>query len=111
MRGGRNAPASAPPKSSWQGKAEAYRFPVQVANRATSTTVRTLATFANFLQRRYVFRLRQSGVAQMTRRLFQFVLLLILLSSFHALGQPKTVDAERHQWWQHAVFYEIYPRS
>jgi alpha-glucosidase len=21
------------------------------------------------------------------------------------------VDAESHQWWQHAVFYEIYPRS
>jgi len=21
------------------------------------------------------------------------------------------VDAEAHQWWQHAVFYEIYPRS
>ncbi len=24
-------------------------------------------------------------------------------------GPP--VDAEGHQWWQHAVFYEIYPRS
>ena len=24
---------------------------------------------------------------------------------------PKSVDAEGHQWWQHAVFYEIYPRS
>jgi alpha-glucosidase len=23
----------------------------------------------------------------------------------------KTTDAEGHQWWQHAVFYEIYPRS
>ena len=23
----------------------------------------------------------------------------------------KPVDAEGHQWWQHAVFYEIYPRS
>jgi alpha-glucosidase len=22
-----------------------------------------------------------------------------------------TMDAEGHQWWQHAVFYEIYPRS
>jgi hypothetical protein len=21
------------------------------------------------------------------------------------------VDAEGHKWWQHAVFYEIYPRS
>ena len=25
-------------------------------------------------------------------------------------GKP-AVDAEGHQWWQHAVFYEIYPRS
>jgi hypothetical protein len=23
----------------------------------------------------------------------------------------RRVDAEGHQWWQHAVFYEIYPRS
>ena len=28
-----------------------------------------------------------------------------------ALAQQKPVDAEGHQWWQHAVFYEIYPRS
>src|SRR5437763_10701599 len=26
-------------------------------------------------------------------------------------AQAKAVDAEGHQWWQHAVFYEIYPRS
>jgi alpha-glucosidase len=26
-------------------------------------------------------------------------------------AQPAPVDAEGHQWWQHAVFYEIYPRS
>jgi alpha-glucosidase len=26
-------------------------------------------------------------------------------------GQQKGVDAEGHAWWQHAVFYEIYPRS
>jgi alpha-glucosidase len=25
--------------------------------------------------------------------------------------QQKAVDAEGHQWWQHAVFYEVYPRS
>jgi alpha-glucosidase len=25
--------------------------------------------------------------------------------------QRQSVDAEGHQWWQHAVFYEIYPRS
>ncbi len=28
-----------------------------------------------------------------------------------AWAQTKGVDAEGHQWWQHAVFYEIYPRS
>jgi alpha-glucosidase len=28
-----------------------------------------------------------------------------------ARAQQKAVDAEGHPWWQHAVFYEIYPRS
>jgi alpha-glucosidase len=40
---------------------------------------------------------------------FNFALLLVLIGS--AAAQPKPVDAEGHQWWQHAVFYEIYPRS
>ncbi|MGA7218008.1 MAG: alpha-glucosidase [Candidatus Sulfotelmatobacter sp.] len=26
-------------------------------------------------------------------------------------NRSNPVDAEGHQWWQHAVFYEIYPRS
>jgi alpha-glucosidase len=26
-------------------------------------------------------------------------------------SQTQPVDSEGHQWWQHAVFYEIYPRS
>jgi alpha-glucosidase len=29
----------------------------------------------------------------------------------YAQTKAKPVDAEGHQWWQHAVFYEIYPRS
>jgi alpha-glucosidase len=35
------------------------------------------------------------------------------ISGLSASGQTGThaVDAEGHQWWQHAVFYEIYPRS
>ena len=28
-----------------------------------------------------------------------------------SMAQQKTVDAQGHPWWQHAVFYEIYPRS
>ncbi|HYL16354.1 MAG TPA: alpha-glucosidase [Terriglobales bacterium] len=39
-----------------------------------------------------------------------FVLLLSFCFAPAASAQ-KTVDAEGHQWWQHAVFYEIYPRS
>jgi alpha-glucosidase len=41
---------------------------------------------------------------------------LVALFIVFALGprawpQTKQVDAEGRQWWQHAVFYEIYPRS
>ncbi len=37
--------------------------------------------------------------------------LWMLLGSLFAAAQAKSTDAEGHQWWQHAVFYEIYPRS
>src|SRR5208283_5220007 len=36
---------------------------------------------------------------------------LSLLGLPTAWSQSKAMDAEGHQWWQHAVFYEIYPRS
>ena len=39
------------------------------------------------------------------------LLLLTLFYSVFAAAQPKPADAEGHPWWQHAVFYEIYPRS
>ena len=39
------------------------------------------------------------------------VLFLPLVFAFCASAQIKPVDAEGHPWWQHAVFYEIYPRS
>jgi alpha-glucosidase len=42
------------------------------------------------------------------------VVLLLLVISFlpwAVSAQQAAVDAEGHQWWQHAVFYEIYPRS
>jgi alpha-glucosidase len=37
--------------------------------------------------------------------------LFISLLTAAAQTSSKAVDAEGHQWWQHAVFYEIYPRS
>ena len=39
-----------------------------------------------------------------------FILLGIGMFPSKAMSQVK-LDAEGHQWWQHAVFYEIYPRS
>jgi alpha-glucosidase len=42
------------------------------------------------------------------------VVLVLLVISFlppAASAQQAAADAEGHQWWQHAVFYEIYPRS
>ena len=42
------------------------------------------------------------------------ILFLLLLTAWltpELCAQAKPVDAEGHQWWQHAVFYEIYPRS
>ena len=47
--------------------------------------------------------------------LTKFAKALIVISAlFDATSlcaQTSPVDAEGHQWWQHAVFYEIYPRS
>jgi alpha-glucosidase len=37
--------------------------------------------------------------------------LIAILWTQDARGQKPEVDAEGHPWWQHAVFYEIYPRS
>jgi alpha-glucosidase len=38
-----------------------------------------------------------------------FLIACLTLPTLHA--QNRAVDSEGHQWWQHAVFYEIYPRS
>ena len=38
-----------------------------------------------------------------------FLCLSLVIAS--AQNSSKAVDSEGHQWWQHAVFYEIYPRS
>src|SRR5256884_2516455 len=40
--------------------------------------------------------------------------LIVILGCFAAtslFAQIQPLDAEGHKWWQHAVFYEIYPRS
>jgi alpha-glucosidase len=39
------------------------------------------------------------------------LLLAVSLVALQAGAQKNPVDAEGHQWWQHAVFYEVYPRS
>ena len=37
--------------------------------------------------------------------------LLLTLFCIASAAQSKPVDEEGHEWWRHAVFYEIYPRS
>jgi alpha-glucosidase len=39
------------------------------------------------------------------------VFLLTFLCSGLADAQAQPADAQGHAWWQHAVFYEVYPRS
>jgi alpha-glucosidase len=49
----------------------------------------------------------------MRNKLIWIALLVALGLSLFASAQnsAKNADAEGHEWWQHAVFYEIYPRS
>ncbi len=44
------------------------------------------------------------------RKAFAFLSLFFILCT-SASAQQKSTDAEGHTWWQHAVFYEVYPRS
>jgi alpha-glucosidase len=43
--------------------------------------------------------------------LSSLILLFTFLYPLFAAAQTEPVDAEGHQWWQNAVFYELYPRS
>jgi alpha-glucosidase len=49
----------------------------------------------------------------MRRKYFAGLLWLILVQAVPQVfpQQQQATDAEGHEWWQHAVFYEIYPRS
>jgi alpha-glucosidase len=45
-------------------------------------------------------------------RWFGLALILLGIGMFSSKANSQVrLDAEGHQWWQHAVFYEIYPRS
>jgi len=46
-------------------------------------------------------------------RYFHLVILVFILCLSSAIGQTSNVakDKEGQAWWQHAVFYEVYPRS
>ncbi len=47
----------------------------------------------------------------MLRRNLLLLVGLVLLGLSASAQQNQAVDGEGHAWWQHAVFYEIYPRS
>src|SRR5271170_5274852 len=49
----------------------------------------------------------------MSRNLRCLALLVagVCLALSFSRAQARPVDAEGHAWWQHAVFYEVYPRS
>lgn len=49
-------------------------------------------------------------------RHFRFIALVLVLAGFYVLPcwaqtANQHDDAKRHEWWQDAIFYEIYPRS
>ena len=44
-------------------------------------------------------------------RVAAFVLIGCVALAAPVIAQQKKIDAEGHEWWHHAVFYEIYPRS
>src|SRR5438876_12040866 len=44
-------------------------------------------------------------------RIRAFALLLCLAISLSSSHAQQSRASEKHPWWQHAVFYEIYPRS
>lgn len=54
--------------------------------------------------------MHQSTTLQ-SRLISTFHVYVLALLAITAQAQTKAVDGEGHPWWQHAVFYELYPRS
>lgn len=52
-----------------------------------------------------------SSQARYRSLLFLAIIMILSATSLKIVAQVKPVDPEGHQWWQNAVFYEIYPRS
>src|SRR6195256_6597481 len=50
-------------------------------------------------------------IMQNTILMLLFAVLLVIPLGATAQTKAAAVDKEGHQWWQDAVFYEIYPRS
>lgn len=51
------------------------------------------------------------GATALLREIGVSILLGLLFAAPLAGEQKTAIGAEGHAWWQHAVFYEIYPRS
>jgi alpha-glucosidase len=47
----------------------------------------------------------------MCRVIHSLLLASLMMFCFLPITAAQGVDPEGHQWWQHAVFYELYPRS
>ena len=54
--------------------------------------------------------LQRNGVARSYGSVIVIVMVALAFASSMSQAQRK-LDPEGHPWWQHAVFYEIYPRS
>jgi alpha-glucosidase len=66
-----------------------------------------IATLGTFARSNREF----GGVRRMRKTLVVAGLIAASLAAASARGQVKKIDAEGHEWWHHAVFYEVYPRS
>jgi len=58
------------------------------------------------------FLYKNLGAKKFVSSAFSLAVILLGIGMFPSKAKSQVkLDAEGHQWWQHAVFYEIYPRS